>query len=127
MALDFTAKTVWNMDEARMRVLNQYMVLCEIAFYDWDLNSIHNSLISIRRAISGMLKETDYNKMGKIFQKLEQIKREMNMEKEDEYHILKVKFYNICDELYVELNRAMKKHGLFFREGDDPTRAALKR
>ncbi len=48
-----------------------------------------------------------------------------NDNNDDEY--ISIKFYDKADEIYVDQNRLMKAHGLFFREGRDPTKAALER
>lgn len=127
MVPDFTAKTIWNMDEARMRVLNQYLVMCEMSFLDWDLDNLYIQLVSIRRIISGKISKEEYDKAGEKLEEIEKLKKQMDIDKEKDYDKKRVEWYNICDQLYVMLNRFMKKHGLFFREGDDPTRAALKR
>ena len=38
-----------------------------------------------------------------------------------------MKIYQECEDLYVYLNKLMVTHGMFFKGGDDPSRAALKR
>ena len=114
------------MDEQRLKSLNQYMLLVEDAFVNWDLENIYIYLKSIRRIASGKFKKPEMSDLDEMFQKLEKIKRKMDAEriikKEDS-----VEYYNQSDEIYVKLNRLMKSHGLFFREGRDPTRAALER
>ncbi len=125
MESTFNVKTIWNMDEARLKSLNTYMVLCEDAFVCWDLNNLYTYLKAIRRIASGKFRKTELETLDKKFEKLEGIKRKMDDDREDESD--SVKFYNKADEIYLELNRLMKAHGLFFREGRDPTKAALER
>lgn len=126
MESTFNAKTIWNMDEARLKSLNIYMILVEDAFVCWDLNNLYVYLKSIRRVVSGKITRNQLKDLDNKFEDLEKIKRRMdddNIDDDDD----SVKFYNKADGIYVDLNRLMKAHGLFFREGRDPTKAALER
>ena len=125
MESTFNVKTIWNMDEARLKSLNTYMVLCEDSFVCWDLDNLYTYLKAIRRIAAGKFRKTEVEELDKKFEELEKIKRKMdedNAEQSDS-----IKFYDKGDEIYLELNRLMKAHGLFFREGRDPTKAALER
>ncbi len=126
MESSFNVKTIWNMDEARLKSLNTYMVLCEDSFACWDLNNLYIYLKSIRRVISGKITRKQLEELDKKFESLEKIKRKMDDDGNDDESD-SVRFYNKSDDIYVDLNRLMKAHGLFFREGRDPTRAALER
>jgi len=126
MESTFNVKTIWNMDEARLKSLNTYMVLCEDAFVCWDLNNLYIYLKSIRRVISGKITETQLKGLDEKFEDLEKIKRKMDDDNNNDESI-PIKFYGKADEIYIDLNRLMKRHGLFFREGRDPTKAALER
>ena len=123
---NITLKSMWNMDEARMRVLNTYLILCEDAFLDWDLPNIYLYLQAILRVISGKLSEKEFNGVKEKLNELEEVKRKMDISeevrKEDS-----VKFYNKANDIYIKLNRLMKNHGMFFREGADPRKAVLRR
>ena len=121
----FNVKTIWNMDEQRLKSLNTYMVLCEDSFSCWDLNSLYTYLKAVRRIASAKFRKTELDDLDKKFEELEEIKRKMDDDREDETD--SVKFYNKADDIYLQLNRLMKTHGLFFREGRDPTKAALER
>jgi len=128
MAADFTAKTVWNMDEARMREINNYLVACEQCLLSWDLELLYTYLLQVRRLCSGKFTTQEYKKLGTdLIDKIEKLRRELNPDEERKYNNDRILIYNLCDELYIELNRLLVKHGLFFRVGDDPTRAALRR
>ena len=126
MESTFNVKTIWNMDEARLKSLNTYMVLCEDAFVCWDLNNLYVYLKSIRRVISGKITKKQLEGLDIKFRGLEKLKRAMDDDDNDD-ESNPVKFYNKADEIYIDLNRLMKAHGLFFREGRDPTKAALER
>ncbi len=125
MESTFNVKTIWNMDEARLKSLNTYMVLCEDAFVCWDLNNLYTYLKAVRRIASGKFSTKQLKELDSKFSDLEEIKRKMDDDNEDESD--SIKFYNQADKIYLELNRLMKAHGLFFREGRDPTKAALER
>ncbi len=126
MESTFSAKTIWNMDEQRLKSLNNYMILCEDSFACWDLNNLYIYLKSIRRVISGKITRNQLKELDKKFEKLEELKRKMDNDNNDDEYI-SIKFYDKADEIYVDQNRLMKAHGLFFREGRDPTKAALER
>ena len=125
--VDFTAKTVWNMDESRMKAVDYYLSLCETAFINWNLEELYIYLKQVRRMISGKISEEQFKKCDDMLQDMEKIRRSINIDNEQETKKKKSELYEKADELYVYLNRLMKKHGMFFKEGDDPTRAALKR
>ncbi len=126
MVGDFTAKTVWNMDEARMRQIDRYLIAAEECFLSWDLESLYSYLNQVRRIAAGKFKETEYDDLGKIMGEIEYFRRALDIDS-PHYDNYKIQIFNLCDKYYVELNRLLKKHGVYFREGDDPTRAALKR
>lgn len=126
METPFNVKTIWNMDEARLKSLNTYMVLCEDAFVCWDLNNLYVYLKSIRRVVSGKITKKELANLDIKFGELEELKRKMDSDGNDD-ESNPIKFYHKADDIYIDLNRMMKGHGLFFREGRDPTRAALER
>ncbi len=126
MESSFNAKTIWNMDESRLKSLNQYMVLCEDAFVNWDLDNIYIYMKSIRRIASGKFKKSEMTQLDTLFSELEKFKRIMDAKLQIDAKD-SCEYYNKADEIYVKLNVLMKSHGLFFREGRDPTRAALER
>ncbi len=126
MESTFNVKTIWNMDEARLKSLNTYMVLCEDAFTCWALNDIYTYLKSIRRIASGKFSPKQLEVLDKKFNSLEEIKRKMDDDDNDD-ETDSVKFYNKADDIYLEINRLMKAHGLFFRERRDTTKAEVER
>ena len=128
MDTNFSPKTIWNFDEARMRTLHWHLMLCEAALEEWNINEINKELYTLRRIISGALSEKDWGELVKDYTKLEEYKRKLdNTQTEKENYLITLKFYNKADEILLKLNRFMKKKGMFFREGEDPRFAALKR
>jgi len=128
MGNDFSPKTIWNFDEARMKELHLHMVWCEQAFERWDINEINNELYTLRRIISGAINETNWKDLIEDYKKLEENKRKLHESKTDEEHHLNIiKFYNQADKILLKLNRFLKKKGMCFREGEDIRFAALKR
>jgi len=122
-----SAKSIWNFDQSRMMDLNYRMVLCENAFEIWDLHTISINLHTIRRIVSGALEDTEWDKVKEEFDKLEEIKREMDSSKDSDHEKNTIKYYNKADEIFIQLNRLMQKNGFFFRKGNDPRFAALRR
>ena len=114
------------MDESRLKSLNNYMVACEDAFVNWDLDNIYIYMKSIRRIASGKFKKHEIKDLDALFTQLENFKRIMDsklqIDRKDS-----CEYYNKADEIYLKLGKLMVSHGLFFREGRDPTRAALER
>ena len=118
---------------------------CDVAFASWDLEGIYSSLHSLKRvayakfqndpSYTDFIKGIYYNKKGDAFkhkeggawERLEKARREFYRSKnDDQYNYNQIKFYNIAEEIYLKLNLLIKEHGIFFREGRDPRRAALR-
>ncbi len=126
MEPNFNVKTIWNMDEARLKSLDGYLILCDDCFSVWDLGGIYSNLQSIYRIASAKFTNTQGEEIEKLFEELEKIKRLMDDDDNDD-ESNPVKFYKKCNQMYIKLGRLMKAHGLYFREGKDPTKAALDR
>jgi hypothetical protein len=122
----FSPKTIWNFDEARMRELHFHLVICEEAFESWNLGEINKQLYTIRRIISGAMSDTNWDDLIKDFQELEKRKRKFESS-EIEGDKSNLEFYKKADEILLKINRFLKKKGMCFREGEDPRFAALKR
>lgn len=125
--MDITPKTLWNFDEARMKDLHYHMVLCELAFENWNLLEIYKELHTLRRIVSGAFSEKEWDSTLEDYSKLEEAKRKLEEAKEEEHQEKLIKYYSQADDVFIKLNRFMKKKGFFFREGEDPRFAALKR
>ena len=128
MALDTTVKSIWNMDEARLKSLNYYMLSCESALHNWDLKSTHQFLQSIKLVVFPMFKEKERTDLNKELKELETMKRDLdNTTEESKWNANSIKYHNKASEIYLEFGILNVKHGLIFRKGDDTQLAALKR
>lgn len=127
--------TVWNADEDRMKTLMEFLKLADVSLYSWDIPTIYSSLHAVKRisyakigddAVLWGKKDEDGNEgeLRRLFKELEQIKNEY--EKGPNKKKNEVEFVNKAEDIYMELNSALQKNGLYFREAEDPTKAALK-
>ena len=122
------SETKWNIDDARMKALEFYMENLEMAFLQWDLNNINKYLRAVFRVVKGTGKETDEKAINEKLTDLEGIKREY--EKIIDYDLCnqkKIEFYNVADEIFEMVNKLNKEAGIYFRKGNDPKFAALRR
>jgi len=111
---DYNPQAVWNLDHLRVNDLNYRMVLCEDALENHNLQESIKYLYSIRRVVSGILTKDEWKDLKKGFSKLEKLKRDLDLSNKD--YKKHVECYNQVDELFVQINRFMKDHGLQFRE-----------
>jgi len=117
---EYTPKSIWNMDDERLKALNGYLLLCEDALLNWDIENTYSYLRAVFRIISGKLRIEEYNAVVELFKKVEILRRD-----KPEGKVIEI--YNQLDEIYIYINRLMKHHGLYFREGKDPSKAVLER
>ena len=128
MALDTTVKSIWNMDEARLKSLNYYMLSCEAALHNWNLQVTHQFLQSIKLVLFPMFEKQEKEDLDKALKKLEIIKRDLdNSITEKNFKKTSVKYHNKASEIYLEFGTLIVKHGLIFRKGEDAQYAALRR
>ena len=109
------------MDDERMKALNINLLMCEDSFLNWDIENIYIYLRAIFRMISGKLREEEFKGVQDLFKDVEELRRKSDDNSKN------VELYNQLDNIYIYLNRLMKHHGLFFREGRDPSKAVLER
>ena len=127
MMEDNTIKSIYNMDEDRLKSLNYYMKVCEIAMVNWDLENIYVFLNAMRRMIIGAHKKPVEEKLTKGFEEFETLKRQLDLSKsEEEYHKNRSEFYNKADRIYSFINKLNIAIGMYFRKGDDTNEAELK-
>jgi len=128
MALDTTVKSIWNMDEARLKSLNYYMLSCEAALHNWDLKSTHQFLQSIKLVVFPMFKDKERTDLDKELKELEAIKRDVdNAITEHKFKENSIKYHNKASDIYLQFGTLIVKHGLIFRKGEDAQYAALRR
>lgn len=124
-----TIKSIWNADDQRLKTLVYFMTECDIALTDWNLEHAYTNLHAVRRIASGkLMKDKDsWKELLTKFKELEIKRRECLNAEENDLMKKRIEMYNLEDEIYMELNRLIQIHGLWFREGLDPSKAALRR
>ena len=123
MAGDYTVKTIWNMDEAVLKTIHSLKTAFLIQIQQWRLDHAYWTVRNIRMEVDSKFKEKEQKKVDSELKKLEETRKEYLQDKK-----MKIgEFYNCLESFYILLNRYMKAHGLFFREGDDPRQAVLQR
>ena len=128
MALDTTVKSIWNMDEARLKSLNYYMLSCEAALHNWDLQATHQFLQSIKLVVFPMFKDKERENLDETLNALETIKRDLdNSTTDNKFKEHSIKYHNKASGIYLEFGTLIVKHGLIFRKGEDAQFAALRR
>lgn len=121
--VDFTAKTVWNMDEAVLKTIHELKTAFLIQIQHWQLENAYWTVRNIRMEVDAKLKDKEQKEANGKIKELEETRKKYLMDKRNK----RGEFYNCLEEFYILLNRYMKSHGLFFREGDDPRQAVLQR
>jgi len=132
-------QTKWNFDEERMKALSTYMVFTETCFSDFKISrgiepieELSGWLNTIKRAIFGTGKEKDEKTLIEEFKILEGLKRECynimlsnlnEREKNKNFLVKAIEFYNKAEEIYGIINKMNTKNGLYFRKTEDPGRA----
>ena len=128
MVMDNTVKSIWNMDEARLKSLNGYLLSCEFSLHHWDFENIHKYISDIKRVVFPMFKDTERDKLSIELEKLENLKRKLdNSSKDKEFQINSTAYHHQADEIYLQFGILIVQHGLIFRKGDDAQFAALRR
>lgn len=140
-----TQQSLWNFDGAELYEIFGIKQQIIHELHKWDLESAYWSIRSLRREIDAKLKR----KQKKIIEEAEKEKNKgkvMKTEKEEIDDLItyldnarsnynsskkidsnKTEFYMALEKVYMELCFIMKKHGLYFREGEDVRLAVLRR
>lgn len=136
----------WNFDGAELYIIFQYKTQF-LEFLDvWDLENAYWKLRRMRGELDAKLKrehnklldsmEEEKEKKVKVTEKqladekleeLTVIREQYKIDNNKNNLELKNKFYIALEEFYLFLCFLMKKHGLYFREGEDSTFAVLRR
>jgi len=114
-------KTVWSMDEARLKILNEMMVAFSISLTAKDIRKTDSYGRQFWRDACALLDEPNFKKMQKQMQVWEEIKRKINPNlSKIEYDKAVLGYFAKANEIYVELNKHLCQRGLFFRQGGRP-------
>jgi hypothetical protein len=117
-----TQLAIWNMDEARLKSINDRMERCANALDNWQLEEIFFSILSLRREIAGKLTQTQLDSLNKDIEKLNEY-RKNKLNKQDANEVCQ--YWVLADKIYIDMNRLGKEHGWYFREGKDPRKAVV--
>jgi len=140
-----TQQSIWNFDGAELYAVFEIKRKFMEYLDSWDLENAYWQLRSLRREIDAKLKraqkkmveefEKEKNKghkektekaiIDELINDLDNARKEYIASNLDETE--KSNFYLKLEAGYMELCYTMKKHGLYFREGDDTSLAVLRR
>lgn len=142
---DDTQKSVWNFDGAELYLIFELKSKIVLSFEEWDLDDSYWKLRLLRMELDAKLKrdnkkiieQFETKKGGKKGKTEKAIVDEMIKTVDDrhsKYQKLndptdeeKSNFFQQLESFYMHLCYLMKKHGLYFREGEDMSLAVLKR
>jgi len=115
-------KAVWNMDEATLKRIDSLLTIAEVHFIKWNLEDLYWTLRGIRREVSAKFKKEEIKEINKKMKELEK-QRKIFLENKNNSG----DFFILCEDFFMYLTLLCKRHGLWFREGDDPKYAVLQR
>ncbi len=139
-------QSIWNFDGAELYEIFGIKKEFMEDISNWNLEGAYWSLRSLRREIDAKLKRHEKSKILAEHEKeknkgkkrktekqivdswiddLDKKRKEYNGSKQDDNE--KVQFYLELEKVYMKLCHLMKKHGLYFREGEDSRLAVLRR
>lgn len=116
-----TQQSLWNMDDERLKVINIKMMSASEALDSWDTELIYFSLYALLREASGKFAVKETEKLQKEMHKLNDL-RLPSLKKRSPS---KSEFWELGNDIYIEMNKLLKQHGLFFREGKDPRKTVI--
>jgi hypothetical protein len=140
-----TNQSLWNFDGAELYLIFQIKNKIVESFESWDLETSYWKLRLLRmeldsklqRQSNKMLDEMDEKKGKKKTQTEKQITDDLMKVIDDDYTSYKKlgeadeedksSFFQKLESFYMHLCYLMKKHGLYFREGEDMRLAVLRR
>lgn len=117
----FQVKAVWNSDDAQLRIIFELKEMAASYFLSRDLEELYWTIRSMRREIDAKLNPTEKTDLKS---KLEEIdnKRDKLLHDKKNSEIAN-EFFISLEDFYITISSLMKKHGLYFREADDPRKA----
>jgi len=124
---------LWNFDGAQLQLIFEIKADFLSRLREWDLDNAYWRLRDLATELDAKLfrnfKELETNKEIKATERmLAELETERNdYSKNPLDKQVASKFYLYLEAYYKYLNRLMKKHGLYFREGEDPRKAILQR
>jgi len=138
-------QSVWNFDGAELFMLFNIKAKIVVALEDWDLHEAYKKIRLLRMELDAKLKrqskkiiEEFEKELGKKPSKTEKAQVDEMIKGLDKSYTIyvgisdpndkeKSNFYQELESVYMHLCHLMKKHGLYFREGEDSRLAVLRR
>lgn len=121
MVEDFQVKAVWNSDDAQLRTIFEIKQMAAEAFLLRDIEVIYWTIRSLRRETDAKFNPTERKNLDKDLNDLDDARDELLNDKQNSEKINE--FFFELERFYMKISELMKKHGLYFREADDPRRA----
>lgn len=147
-----TQQALWNFDGAEAFAIFEIKKAFINSMQEWDLENSFWHVRSLRREIDAKLKRAHKKAIIELEERKEKESGKKKEKKKTEKQIVdeklealetarknyneacpepteaqKSKFYKELEEFYMHLCYLMKKHGMYFREGEDMTLAVLRR
>jgi len=138
-------QSVWNFDGAELFMLFNIKSRIVFALEEWNFHEAYKKIRLLRMELDAKLKREnkkiidEFEKgIGKTKSKTEKAQVDEMIKDLDNYYTVYVKipdpndeerskFYKKLESVYMHLCYLMKKHGLYFREGEDSRLAVLRR
>lgn len=120
----FAIKSVWNFDEAEFMAIYSIKEQCIELFSSQNMEDLYWMLRALRREIDAKLDVKEKERVAEELTAIVDMREKILLDNDSKQ---KNAFYIKLEDFYLLLCDLMKEHGIYFREGDDPRRAALKR
>ena len=149
---DDTQQALWNFDGAELFLIFKLKESTVYAMENWDLDEAYKKMRLLRMELDAKLARGNIKIIREFEDEIEEAKKNKRKEPKktekkvvDEMLIVldnaytelrnnvnpdatdKSKFYQELEKFYMHLCYIMKKHGLYFREGEDMRLAVLRR
>lgn len=120
-------QTKWNSDEAQLRIIFSIKEELVLRFLERDVEGVYWYLRSLRREIKAKLSTDESATVSKKLKRIDKIRlallnKDESITKEVEDELMKL-LYIKEEKFYMLLCDYMKRHGLYFREKEDPRKA----
>lgn len=117
-------ETKWNADSEKFMMIMDIEKSLEESFLSYDLDNIYNLLRAYRRQTNTKFIQTSQEELSKDLNVLSNL---LSKFKQDRTEINKINFYLYAEDFFLKISQALKKAGVYFREGKDASNAVLER
>ena len=112
-----TDKTIWNMDDAILKTIHNLKVAFILYLHRGDLENSYWIIRQIRMEVESKLKDEEQKTLKEDLKNLEE--KRVIFTKDDKNYAKRSDYYIALEDVYMKLNKYMKKYGFFFREFED--------